>query len=105
MISSARDVAPLIGEDGRAPDPAYQQVQHGVPAADFSADELMYLPRNVRSRRLDGKSPVEQVAMTISIALRRETATLEYYNSGSAPDACSNSCRAISACSTRASRR
>ena len=47
-------IKPLIGEDGRAPeppDPAYQQILHGVPAADFSADELLYLPRNVRDRK------------------------------------------------------
>ena len=52
----------LIGEDGRSPDPpdpAYQQILHGVPAADFSADELLYLPRNVRAHRFYGMSPVE----------------------------------------------
>jgi hypothetical protein len=44
-------ITPLVGEDGRSPeppDPAFQQVLHGVPAADFSSDELLYLPRNVR---------------------------------------------------------
>jgi phage portal protein BeeE len=83
-------IKPLIGEDGRAPeppDPAYQQVLHGVPAADFSADELLYLPRNVRAHRLYGLSPVEQVALTVNIALRREAATLDYYKTGSSPDA------------------
>ena len=82
-------IKPLIGEDGRSPappDPAYQQVLHGVPAADFSSDELLYLPRNVRSHRLYGFSPVEQIALTINIALRREQATLDYYNTGSVPD-------------------
>jgi hypothetical protein len=82
-------ITPLIGEDGRAPeapDPAYQQVLHGVPAADFSAEELLYLPRNVRSHRLYGMSPVEQIALTINIALRRDTATLDYYRAGSVPD-------------------
>ena len=82
-------IKPLIGEDGRspaAPDPAYQQVLHGVPAADFAADELLYLPRNLRSHRLYGFSPVEQIALTINIALRREQATLDYYNTGSIPD-------------------
>jgi hypothetical protein len=80
----------LIGEDGRAPeapDPAYQQVLHGVPAADFLADELIYLPRNPRPHRLYGMSPVEQVALTINIALRRDMATLDYYRLGSTPDA------------------
>ncbi|MFZ0210828.1 MAG: hypothetical protein WAL59_32775, partial [Roseiarcus sp.] len=79
-------ITPLIGEDGRSPeppDPAYQQVLHGVPAADFSSDELLYLPRNVRSHRLYGMSPVEQIALTINIALRRDAATLDYYRSGS----------------------
>jgi hypothetical protein len=68
-----------LRESGRSPeppDPAYQQVLHGVPAADFSSDELLYLPRNVRSHRLYGMSPVEQIALTINIALRRDAATL-----------------------------
>jgi hypothetical protein len=55
-------IKPLIGEDGRAPeapDPAYQQILKGVPAADFSAEELIYLPRNLRAHRLYGFSPVE----------------------------------------------
>ena len=56
-----------------------------MPAADFSAQELLYLPRNVRSHRLYGMSPVEQIALTINIALRRDAATLDYYNSGSVP--------------------
>jgi phage portal protein BeeE len=82
-------ITPLVGEDGRSPeppDPAYQQVLHGVPAADFSTDELLYLPRNLRSHRLYGMSPVEQIALTVNIALRRAAATLDYYRSGSVPD-------------------
>jgi phage portal protein BeeE len=58
-----------------------------VPAADFSADELLYLPRNLRSHRLYGMSPVEQIALTVNIALRRDAATLDYYRTGSSPDA------------------
>ena len=89
-IIDGATIKPLIGEDGRAPeppDPAYQQILHGVPAADFSADELIYLPRNVRSHRLYGMCPVEQIALTINIALRRDAATLDYYRTGSTPDA------------------
>jgi hypothetical protein len=89
-IIDGATISPLIGEDGRAteaPDPAYQQILHGIPAADFSSDELMYLPRNPRAHRLYGMSPVEQIALTINIALRRDAAALEYYNSGSTPDA------------------
>ena len=32
-------------------------------------------------------SPVEQIALTVNIALRRDACTLEYYRAGSAPDA------------------
>jgi hypothetical protein len=89
-IIDGATIKPLIGEDGRAPeapDPAYQQILKGVPAADFSADELLYLPRNLRSHRLYGFSPVEQIALTVNIALRRDAATLDYYRTGSQPDA------------------
>jgi hypothetical protein len=55
-------IKPLIGEDGRspeAPDPACQQILKGVPAADFSTQELIYLPRNLRpsapARRRDAR--------------------------------------------------
>ena len=58
-----------------------------MPAADFSADELIYLPRNARAHKLYGFSPVEQIALTVNIALRREAATLDYYRAGSTPDA------------------
>jgi hypothetical protein len=83
-------IKPLIGEDGRspdAPDPAYQQILKGIPAADFSAEELLYLPRNLRAHRIYGMSPVEQIALTINIALRRDASTLDYYRAGSSPDA------------------
>ena len=89
-IIDGATIKPLIGEDGRAPeppDPAYQQVLHGVPAADFSADELLYLPRNARVHRFYGMSPVEQIALTINVAIRRDIATLDYYQFGSSPDA------------------
>ena len=59
-IVDGSTIKPLIGEDGRSPeppDPAYQQILHGLPAADFSADELLYLPRNPRAHRLYGHEP------------------------------------------------
>jgi hypothetical protein len=90
VVDGSTITPPLIGEDGRSPeppDPAYQQVLHGVPAADFSTDELLYLPRNVRAHRLYGMSPVEQIALTVNIALRRDAAMLDYYRTGSTPDA------------------
>ncbi len=81
----------LIGEDGRQPlpddGPAFQQVLHGIPAADLKLDELMYMPRNRRSNRLYGYSPVEWIIATINIALRRTAFNLNYYMEGTLPDA------------------
>jgi hypothetical protein len=86
-------IKPLIGQDGRRPtppDPAYQQILHGIPAADFSSDELLYLPRNQAVNRLYGFSPVEQVILTVNIALRRDVHTLNYYKEGTLPDSFGN---------------
>lgn len=80
----------LINDDGRtplAPSPAYQQILHGVPAVDYSYDELIYAPRNVRTNKMYGMGVVEQIITTINIALRRQNSQLEYYTSGSVPDA------------------
>ena len=73
LVIDGATIFPLIGEDGRAPeapDPAYQQILHGVPAADFTRDELLYLPRNLRAHRLYGMGPVEQIALTVNIPRR-----------------------------------
>ncbi len=35
-------------------------VSKGLPAVNYTRDELLYLPRNVRSHSLYGFSPVEQ---------------------------------------------
>lgn len=79
----------LIGNDGRTPqppDPAYQQIIKGFPAIDYHRDELLYMPRNPRSNRLYGYSPVEQIIVTVNILLRRQLHKLQYYTEGSAPD-------------------
>ncbi len=75
-------ITPVVGEDGRSPeppDPACRQALHGAPAAEFSAAERLYLPRIRRPHRLYGMSPVEPVALSVDIELRR--------------DACSPICR------------
>jgi PAS domain-containing protein len=80
----------LIDEQGRAPappDPAYQQVLHGVPKGDFARDELIYLPRNPRTAKVYGFSPVEQIITTVNIALRRQVAQLQYFTEGNVPEA------------------
>jgi len=80
----------LVDDQGRTPappDPAYQQVLHGVPKADFSRDELFYLPRNPRTAKVYGFSPVEQIITTVNIALRRQQVQLQYFTEGNMPEA------------------
>jgi hypothetical protein len=80
----------VIGVDGRTPlppDPAYQQVLKGMPAVDYSRDELIYAMRNPRTNRSYGYSPVEQIVMTVNIAMRRQLSQLQYYTEGNVPEA------------------
>src|SRR5579871_4310389 len=67
--------------------PAYQQVLKGLPAVDYAVRDIIYRPRNVRAHRVYGYSPVQQVLMTVNIALRRQLWQLDYYSEGSIPDA------------------
>ena len=79
----------LIDYSGRTPveGAAYQQILKGIPAVDYTREELIYRPRNRRTNRIYGYSPVEQIIMTVNIALRRQMHTLEYYTAGTIPDA------------------
>lgn len=80
----------LIDDTGRTPlppSPAYQQVLKGVPAVDYTFDELIYYPRNMRVNKVYGYSPVEQIIMTVNIAMRRQIYQLQYYTEGNIPDA------------------
>lgn len=80
----------VIDQSGRTPlppDPAYQQVIKGMPAVDYSRDELVYMPRNLRTYKLYGFSPVEQIVMTVNIAIRRQVHQLESYTEGNVPEA------------------
>ena len=67
--------------------PAYQQVLKGLPAIDYSVRDIVYRSRNVRAHRVYGYSPVQQVLMTVNIALRRQLWQLDYFSEGSIPDA------------------
>jgi hypothetical protein len=83
-------IKPIIGADGRRPKPpdvAYQQILHGVPAADFTTEELLYIPWNPRVDSSYGYSKVEQILVTINTAIRRSMFQLNWYTEGSQPDA------------------
>jgi len=79
----------LLDETGRTPippQPAYQQILKGLPAVDYNRDELLYKPRNKRTNKLYGMSPVEQIIMTVNIALRRQVHQLQFYTEGNVPE-------------------
>ncbi len=81
-------IAPKVDDSGRIPfdGVAYQQIIKGVPACDYTATELIYYPRNLRSFRVYGFSPVEQIITTVNIALRRQIAQLQYFTDGNLPE-------------------
>ena len=83
-----RTPLPYRGADGATVyPPAYQQVLKGLPAVNYSARDIIYRPRNVRAHKVYGYSPVQQVLMTVNIALRRQLWQLDYFSEGSIPDA------------------
>lgn len=85
--ASIKRVIDATGRTPMPPLPAYQQVLKGMPAVDYTSEELIYRPRNMRSYRLYGFSPVEQIITTINIAMRRQLHQLSYFTEGNIPDA------------------
>lgn len=79
----------IIDSHGRTPEPpyaAYQQVLKNLPAVNYSKRDLIYRPRNLRVNKQYGFSPVEQVIMTVNIAVRRQMWQLAYFTNGNIPD-------------------
>lgn len=88
----------LIDDWGRTPMPywqggkliipaAYQQVLKGFPAVNYSVKDVLYRPYNNRVHKAYGYSPVEQIIITVNIALRRQMFQLAYYTEGNIPEA------------------
>ena len=88
-VVAGKTVKRLLGVDGRTPmppTPAYQQKIKGLPAWNYTTDELIYMPRNPRPHKVYGMSPVQQIIILVNIALRRQASQLEYYTEGNIPD-------------------
>jgi hypothetical protein len=80
----------VIDSEGRTPpppSPAYQQIIKGMPAWNYTSDDLIYMPRNPRPGRVYGMSPVQQIVITVNICLRRQASQLQYFTDGNIPDA------------------
>ena len=82
-------IKPVLDDYGRRPEmpyAAYQQVLKGLPAINYNERDLIVRPRNKRTHKAHGYSPVEQIIMTVNIALRRQMWQLAYFTDGNIPD-------------------
>ena len=89
-IMDGATIKVLVDGDGRKPqgdNPAFQQILKGVPAVNYTQKELVYKPRNPRSWKFYGYSPVEQIITIVNIGLRREMSQLQFYTEGNIPEA------------------
>lgn len=89
-ILDGATIKPLLDAKGQPPvrpNPAYQQWLFGVPAGDFTVDELLVMPRNPRPDKIFGFSQVEQVWITLNIAIRKQLMNLNKYTEGTIPEA------------------
>lgn len=79
----------LIDPSGRSPKPpfaCYQQQIKGLPAVDYSSDELIVPIYNRRSNKVYGYSRVEQIVNIINLGLRRQLSQIQYWSAGNIPD-------------------
>ena len=74
------------GHTPEPPAPAYQQILKGMTAVDYTTEDLIYRPRVNRTFKMYGFSPVEQIALTVNIALHRALFQLNYYDEGTQPE-------------------
>lgn len=82
-------IKPMLNVQGDIPAPpdiAYQQYVWGVARWMFTADELIYAPKNKRINSAYGFSPVEQFITHISLALRFQRFQLDYFTDGTLPE-------------------
>lgn len=79
----------LIDPSGRSPLPpfaCYQQQIKGLPAVDYTSDELIVPIYNKRSNKVYGYSRVEQIVNIINLGLRKQLSQIEYWRAGNVPD-------------------
>ena len=89
QVLDGASIKPIIDLGGRrpaAPSPAYQQVLKGMPAVNYTADELIYFPETYRADRLYGYSRVEQARDMIETAISRLRSQKGFFDYGNVGD-------------------
>jgi Phage portal protein len=87
-IMDGSRIKPLLNERGRKPNgdfPAYEQFLHGVPAAFFRRDEILYLRETQRIDSPYGFSRVERIILRVNQALRKQNKDLSTFTDGNMP--------------------
>jgi hypothetical protein len=74
-----------FGHTPQAPNPAYEQVIHGIIRGSYDANELFYRPTNPQVDSPYGRSLVEMCLLHIVMGIRRWCFNLSYYTDGSIP--------------------
>ena len=74
-----------VNPDGKK-DVAFQQINYGLPVAQFTEDELIYAVRKPRNNTPYGRSHLEQILTWANIGIRSQAFLLEYYTSGNTPE-------------------
>jgi hypothetical protein len=80
----------IVDDIGMTPAPpyaAYQQLIKGMPAINFTTEDLIYMPHNFRSYKLFGYSEVEQTIRLGQTQINRAIWTLNHYTEGNVPEA------------------
>jgi hypothetical protein len=87
-LVAGETVKPLIDESGRSPrppEPAYQQFLYGLPAGQYTLDELDYLRETARTDSVYGLSRVERILLRVNQALRKQNFDLARFTDGVTP--------------------
>lgn len=83
-------IKPLIDDAGRTPDypnPAYQLIVKGLPMDNFTERDLIYTPMRPRTNLpIYGYSPVEQIYIEVTEAIKKTMYQLNYWTEGNIPD-------------------
>lgn len=74
-----------ISVDGKTT--AFQQQLKGMPARNYTSDQIMWFPFNLLPQRAYAMGPVEQFIDIVMVALKRGLSTLSYYTEGNVPEA------------------
>jgi len=88
-IVDGATIKPLIDGSGRqpiAPSASYQQALKGLPAVNYTTDELLYYPQNVRVESVYGYSRVEKIIETAEISIERMKSQKAFFTHGNLSD-------------------